>query len=276
MNYKFYIVLLSFFVTETIFSQKCFTVYDSISKKEVPFANIWKENKIYSNSDSEGKFCINDNESKKEFKISCVGYKTKKINVSQNSVLLSLDQIDLKEVLIIKPSYKQKLKLGSSTGTNIALSATYDLQIAEAGRVYLLNDSIQRFLKKIKFRTFSSLPDRLIGVKIYSLNDNNEPNELINTENIISIVKKGNHITTVDLSPYSISVPKAGFFVSIQILLIEQNKQYGELNKNWFFYEPSIGATQNENNAAYYSMSEENIWKKHNNCELNIEVELTN
>ena len=101
-------------------------------------------------------------------------------------------------------------------------------------------------------------------------------NELITNENIICNIKKGYNTTTVDLRKYSLSAPKNGFFVSIQILLIDQNKQYGEHNKDWFFYEPSIGATKNIIGASYYNMSEQNIWKKVENYQLNIEVELTN
>lgn len=276
MNYRYYFSILVLLSSKTIFSQKCFTVYDSISKTQIPYANIWKENKVYANTDVEGKFCIRENESHNEFKISCIGYKTKNINTSQNSVYLNVDEIALKEVLIIKPRNKEKLKLGSYKGTDIALTATYDLQIAEIGRVFALNDAAQHFFNRLKFNTFSSLPNRIIGIKIYSLNENNAPNELITNENIISTIKKGYHTTTVDLSRYSLAAPKNGFFVSIQILLIDQNKQYGEHNKDWFFYEPSIGATSNSKDAYYYSMSEQDIWKKNENIQLNIEVDLTN
>jgi hypothetical protein len=276
MSYRYYFTILLLLSTKTIFSQKCFTVYDSISKIEIPYANIWKENKIYSNTDLDGKFCISENEAQNEFKISCIGYKTKNINTSKNSVFLSLDEIALKEIVIIKPSYKEKVKLGNHKGNNIALTATNDLQMAEIGRVFTLNDSDEHFFNKLKFNTFSSQPNRVIGIKIYSLSENNTPNELISNENIICNIKKGYHTTTVDLSKYSLSAPKNGFFVSIQILLIDQNKQYGEHNKYWFFYEPSIGATSNTKDASYYSMSEQDIWKKHENCQLNIEVELTN
>lgn len=277
MNYRNYFSILLLLSTKTIFSQKCFNVYDSISKAEIPYANIWKENKIYANTDLEGKFCMSENEPQNGFKISCIGYKSKKINTSQNIVYLSLDEIALKEVVIIKPKFKEKLKLGKhEKGTDIALTATNDLQFSEIGRVFTLNDSTQHFFNKIKFHAFSSLPNRILGVKIYKLDKNNFPDELITDENIICNVKKGDHTITVDLSSYSLPVPKNGFVVSIHILLIDQNKQYGEHNKDWFFYEPSIGATKDVEGAYYYYMTGQNSWKRNENCQLNIQVELTN
>jgi hypothetical protein len=267
-----FLLLLS---TKSIFSQKCFTVYDSLTNKKIAYSNIWKENKIYANSDLEGKFWIRDIDLQNQFKISCIGYKTKTINISQNSVYLNVDVIALKEIVILQPLKNKKIILGSYKGNEIALTANYDLQIAEAGRAFILADSTAYFLKKIKFITIASAPNRTIGIKIYSLNNNYEPDELITTENIICEVKKGFETTVVDFSNRAIPLPKKGFFVSFQFLLIEQNKQFGERNKLWYFYEPSIGATQNVEGAIYYSMIEKNVWKKHENCQLNIQVELT-
>lgn len=276
MNYKYYLTIFFLFSIEIIFAQKCFTVYDSNSKIIVPYANIVKENKIYANSDSEGKFCIAANELQYQFKISCVGYKTTTLDLTQNSIFLTTDIINLNEVVIKKPSFKKKVKLGSFKGSNIALTATYDLQFAEIGKVFILSDSKPQFLKKIKFHTFSSLPNRILGIKIYSLDENKQPKDLLSTENIIYKVKKGTHIATIDMSKSPLTLPKDGFVISLQILLLEQNKQYGEHNKFWYFYEPSIGATKDVSEAYYFSSTEEGIWKKHENCDLNIQVELTN
>jgi chitodextrinase len=38
-----------------LFAQKkIFTVYDSTTSSIIPYANIWKENKIYANADANG------------------------------------------------------------------------------------------------------------------------------------------------------------------------------------------------------------------------------
>lgn len=276
MTNRYYLTILLLLSTKVMFGQKCFVVYDSISKTKIAYANIWKENKIYANSDSIGKFCIKENELKSEYKISCIGYKTKKINTTQDSLFLQINKIVLEEVTITKPIFKNKIKFGSYKTRNIGLVATYDMQIAELGKVFIIKDSIQYFFNKLKFDTSSSTSNRIMGVKIYSLDINNKPKDLLTDKNIIIDIKKGNHITTVDLSKLKLSVPKEGFFISLQILLLEQNKQYGEHNKEWFYYEPSIGANKDAIGFYYFSSSEEGIWKKHENCDLNMQVEITN
>ena len=259
-----------------MFCQKCFTIYNSITKSRIAYANVWKDNKIYINSDSLGSFCINESEIKSKYKISCIGYKTEYLNIAKDSVFFDTDEIVLEEVVITKPLLKNKIKYGSYKTRDVGLVATYEMQIAELGKVFLTNDSIQRYFSKLKIATFASNSNRIVGIKIYSLDDNNQPNTTITDETIISNIKKGSHITSLDLSTLSLSVPKKGFFISIQFLLLEQNKQYGEYNKEWFYYEPSIGANMDSIGDEYFTLSEQGLWKKNKNCDLNIQVELTN
>lgn len=270
-----HLTIFLLFITKSTFSQKCFIVCDSVSKTKIQYANIWKENKIYTNSDFDGKFCIRNNELNSKYKISYIGYKTSYLNLSNDSIFLSKSNIILNEVIITTPLQKKILKFGNCKESDIALSAKNDLKIAEIGRVFILNDSIEHFFSKLKLNTFSSSKNRVIGIKIYSLDKNNEPKDQLTDENIICNVEKGNSITSIDLSKLKISVPKNGFFISIQIMLLEVNKQYGENNKEWFFYEPSIGAKKDISNSCYYSLTEQNVWEKHKNCELSFEVEIS-
>jgi hypothetical protein len=75
----------------------------------------------------------------------------------------------------------------------------------------------------------------------YSVGENGQPKEIINTENILVKLKKGTHVAEVDVSNLTIEFPKEGVFVVIQHLLLEQNKVYAKpYYPNAFFYEPSI------------------------------------
>lgn len=276
MNYKHKLLFIFLLFSEVIFCQKCFSIFDNVSKSKIAYANIWRDNKIFMNSDSLGSFCINESEIKSKFEISCFGYKSQYLNIERDSIFLDIDEIIIEEVVIKKPLLKNKIKYGNYKIRNAGLVATYEMQIAELGKVFLTNDSIQRYFNKLKIATFASNSNRIVGVKIYSLDDNKQPNIVITDKIIISNIKKGSHITSIDLSNLSLSVPKTGFFISIQFLLLEQNKQHGTYNKEWFYYEPSIGANMNSKGNEYFYLSENGSWKKNENCDLNIQVELTN
>ena len=64
--------------------------------------------------------------------------------------------------------------------------------------------------------------------------------------------------------------------VSIQILLIEENKSYREYNKKLYQYEPSLFVKKNSPNDFTYNLSQYNNWQKISNSDLNIEITLTN
>ena len=276
MKHNYYLLAILLIVTTSAFAQsKCFTVYDSINFNALSYVNIWKNNKIYANSDVNGKFCIKDADINDYFTISYVGYKTKHIDVISSSILLKRENVDLDEVVIFSPKENKKTRMGRIGGVNLLLTATYDLQIAEAGKVFNLDENKQLYLKKVKFKTFTYEPDRTIGLKIYSLNKDNEPDLLLTKEQIVITVEKGNNTVSYDFEGTIMPVPKNGFFVSLQIFLIEENRQYGVNNKEWFFYDPSIGAKKQEGEAPYFTQTEKGIWKKHPNCDLRIEVFLT-
>lgn len=116
-----------------------------------------------------------------------------------------------------------------------------------------------------------------MGIKIYSLTNNNEPDQLLFAENIILTLKKGTNITTYSFEDNLIPVPKNGFFISLQMLLIEENKQYGTSGKlvDYFFYDPSIGATTNVEEELCFTLQQEGVWAKMKNIDLNIKVFLT-
>ena len=64
--------------------------------------------------------------------------------------------------------------------------------------------------------------------------------------------------------------------VSIQILLIEENKNYREYNKELYQYEPCLFLKNNTNENDTRTMLENRKWEVSKNTDLNIQVKLTN
>ena len=180
-------------------------------------------------------------------------------------------------MVIINPKRKHKIRLGKTSGTNTGLVATYDLNRSEVGKLFKINEANQFYLREVKFKTSTYKEGRTMGLKIYSLNENNEPDQLISLENIILTLEKGFNITTYNFEENLIPVPKNGFFVSLQMILIEENKQYGTSGKlvDYFFYDPSIGAINGVEEELCFSQQQEGVWKKMKKIDLNIQVILT-
>jgi hypothetical protein len=278
MKNKLYINFIILILSKSVLGQnKCFTIHDSINSTAISYANIWQNNKIYANSDANGKFCIKAVDLNAKFTISCIGYITKPVDLNSNTIYLDKDNVNLKEVVVNNPKRKQKIQLGKTSGTTIGIVATYDLIRAEIGKSFVLNQEKQFYLKEVKFKTSTYEEGRTMGLKIYSLNDNNEPDQLIFAENIILTLKKGTNITTYSFEDNLIPVPKNGFFISLQMLLIEENKQYGTSGKlvDYFFYDPSVGATTNVEEELCFTQQQEGVWAKMKNIDLNIKVFLT-
>ena len=278
MKHNYYLLAILLIVTTSAFAQsKCFTAYDSINSSAISYANIWKNNTIYANSDLNGKFCIKEADLDNQFRISCIGYLTKPIDLNSNTISLKKENVILREIAVVNPKNKRKIKLGKTSGTNRGLVATYDLSRSEVGKSFVVDEENQFYLKEVKFKTFTSKKGRTMGIKIYSLNDSNEPNQLISSEYNIITLEKGSNITTYSFEDNLIPVPKNGIFVALQLLLIEENKQYGTSGKlvDYFFYEPSIAATTGVKEELSFTQQEEGVWVKMKNIDINIKVILT-
>lgn len=257
-----------------ILSQEKYAVIDSLSKEPISYANIWMNNKIFTNSDENGYFLIENKEA--NYHISCLGYKKKKIDLTKNTIFLIPDSISLKEIILVNRKSKKEIKLGSNKKKDINIASNFNDKFAEIGKIFIPQDTSCLFLKEVKFNTFSMLKNATLKINIYSLDNNMQPYELITNSNLICSIKKGNQKSEINLEEQYIIVPKEGFMVSIQILLVEENKSYREYNKNLYQYEPSLFVRKNSPDNFTYNLSEYNNWKKIPNYDLNIEITLTN
>lgn len=259
------------------FSQNRMRVLDAKTTEPISYANIWIDNKIYTTVDSLGYF-NSDNKNYQLYKISAIGYDDKLVNTLDNNILLEPKIITLKEIIIYNPNFLNVKKIGKATKKGNTIGVNFDAEIHQFIK-YIPNNSKNEkllFINSVSFYTNTTSKNRKINIIIYSVSENGEPNEIINEENIICNLKKGNTLNKIDLKKLKINLPKEGVFIGVQHLLIEDNKYYPSKNNNnkSFCYEPFLYITEYPENYDSWFM-EKDTWVKSKYYSLNLEVEIS-
>ena len=109
---------------------------------------------------------------------------------------------------------------------------------------------------------------------LYTIDDQGQPDQILNTEKIIAQLKKGHHTYTIDVKHLQIPFPKNGVFVALNYLFLEQNKAYSKTNPAWYHYEPSIDATSVDHYTDSWYMQKQN-WKQSETYSLSMQLILS-
>jgi hypothetical protein len=270
-------ILLTIFVCFTIQGQNQIFIKSKNTNQSIPYANIWESNKIFTSSDSLGSFFIGEKYLNSKFKVSAVGYKTMDSIIinDRNTIYLEEDIIELKEISVSKRINSKNFKIGKVKNGDIGIVAEMNRETSQIGKFFVNNSSEKLFLDRFRFKTNCSSKNQIVNILIYSVGDNGEPYEIINTENIVCKLKKGYNTNEVDLRDLKIEFPVQGVFIVVNYLFLEQNKVYGKKNKNWYYYEPSLDALLvNQYTDTWYN--DNNDWKKNNNCSVSFQLIVTN
>ena len=194
-------ILLSIFVCFTIQGQNQIFIKSKNTNQPIPYANIWESNKIFTSSDSLGSFFIGEKYLNSKFKVSAVGYKTMDSIIinDRNTIYLEEDIIELKEISVSKRINSKNFKIGKVKNGDIGIVAEMNRETSQIGKFFVNNSSEKLFLDRFRFKTNCSSKNQIVNILIYSVGDNGEPNEIINTENIVCKLKKGYNTNEVDL-----------------------------------------------------------------------------
>jgi hypothetical protein len=188
---------------------------------------------IGTTSETNGNFSL-DIKEEKVLVFSALGYEVKKAPSKSEVILLKPKVFDLKEVIIEQPKFKKEIEIGNyeTSGFRIGLGNINSAVFFKSNDEML----VYPFLKEVLFLTKSDLENAKIRINILSVNSDNSPGKSLLDDEIIVNVKKGKNKNIVDLSSYRFKIPKEGFFISLEKLLIEENKYYSE-----YIYKDNLG-----------------------------------
>ncbi len=259
------------------YGQNKIRVVDAQTSEPVSYANVWKENRIYSTTDSLGYFNYiqKDNQN---YKITAIGYIDKYVDINVSNILLEPKNTILDEVIIYKPSFVHIEKYGKAK-RGIMIGVNFDAKISQFIK-YIPNNSKTNkvlFINSVSLYTNTSSKNRKINIVLYSVGQDGIPNEMINNENIICNLKEGRKLNKIDLKKLKIILPKEGVFIGIQHLLIEGNKYYSSENnpnRKSFCYEPFFFGTENPEKFDSWDLVD-GIWKNNKKYSLNLEIEIS-
>ncbi len=255
---KYSIFLFLVFLPHIILAQIQGIVIDKKTRKPIEYANIWLENQNSgTTSDLEGKFKFKEKSIGKVLIISAIGYETQHFKIEEEIVILELipKTYEIKE-LVISPKRNNKVvvidKYDKSSINYFFGCGTYPWIVAKYFE-FLPSYEQTPYLKKITILTDSRKKASSFNLRLISVNEKGEPSTDILKENLVVKAKRGKRNTTVDLSDYSIKFPKEGFFVAVEWLIIENNKNEFEFtvdgsNKKVveIRYEPLFGSSKKE------------------------------
>jgi hypothetical protein len=249
----------------TCFSQIKSKVIDSHSGLSIPYVNISIENENKgTSSNANGEFEL-EVEQPKNIVFSAIGYETVKIHSDSIFEKVALKQLvtDLNEVVVSSSKKKLKRSIGKFETSHIKV---YDGSGADnpwmSARFFPYHKEYENtpFIEKITIYTYSHIKNAKFTVRLYAVNEKGEPEGYIYNKNIIVTAKKGRHKTSIDIAALNIEYPKNGFFVAIEVLLIEQNKyeyEYFLSNSNQknkaTRYEPLFGTIASDTLDTYWS-----------------------
>jgi hypothetical protein len=253
-------------------------VVDAETKEKIPFVNIWVENEsIGTTSDLKGAFEIAIQFDSPRFVVfSAIGFETRRIISDSLKDIIELKPMvtELDEVIITPKKRTQKLTIGKFKKSEINHYFACGTEPWIVARYFAYQDVFNKtpFLDKIRVLTNSDIKDAKFSIRLYDVNDNGEPEGYMYDKSIIGIAHKGIRETEVDFSHFNIRLPKKGFFIAVEWLIVDENryaydyamKDPGKRLKG-ISYEPEFGtipAETDENSWVFYQGKWRKLWSK--------------
>jgi hypothetical protein len=180
--------------------------------------------------------------------ISSVGYKSKKVKIEKGStsyeILLDKTEPVLREVVIRK--YLTKLTLPWNNGkTNQTLSTMgQNTQVARLLEAPTTNCRLESVTIATGHRSIlgPGKKESRFRIRIYEYDTIRNLPGVDLCDSVIEVFGRG--VISVKLDKYKIIIPQKRFFVAVQWLLIDENKEQAKKDNaqsvDYFFYKPSV------------------------------------
>lgn len=272
------LITLFFMTISTMgYSQVKGVVIDAETKEKIPYVNIWVENEsIGTTSNLKGKFEIAIQLNSPMFILfSAIGFETRRISSDSLRDVIELKPMvtELDEVVITPKRRTQKLTIGKFKKSEINHNFGCGTEPWIVARYFPYQDVFNRtpFLEKIRVLTNSDIKDARFSIRLYDVNGKGEPEGYIYDKNLIGLAHKGIRITDIDFSELNIRLPKKGFFIAVEWLIVDENryaynyamKDPGKRLKG-ISYEPAFGtipAETDENSWIFYQGKWKRVWR---------------
>jgi hypothetical protein len=191
-------------------------------------------------SDSLGRFSMHISSNATALQVSAIGYKNKTIPIDQNDnlsdvhIVLTNDTIHLNEVVISSTIFKpEQIALGprKKISGSIGFCELFNLK-HEVG-LYIPNpEQIRGEIESIEFyvKKESDEPNRLVRLRIYSVDENLYPAKDLLLSNILLQAKNSKKYQSIkiDVEKYEIPIPSNGIVIALEVV---QNVQMPNPNK---------------------------------------------
>jgi len=257
-----FLTLKIIFISTILSAQINGIVVDKKTGKPIEYANIWVEKQdIGTTSEQNGKFFFEQNILNQKLIITAIGYEECKILIESSNIKIELNPktYEIKEV-IVRPRKRQELTIDyfkKSSLRNFLICSGTPWIVAKYFAYKPIYEKTP-ILKKIEILTISEYNSATFNLRLFNANTKGEPTSDILNKNIIVTAQKGKNKTSIDLSNYNISIPKEGFFVSFEWLIIDSNKIQ---RKNSVVYYPKFGLLVHKDVANNWSYVN-GYWKK--------------
>lgn len=195
------------------------------SNNPIPFVNIWVENEaIGTTAEENGDFSIALKDNNKTLVFSAIGYETAKLKATQVAlVILKSTDYQISEVVIAKRFETKEKEIGN---TNSAISQAFDNgpRIDVKYFPYYQEYKKTKYIKQVVINTDSKIETAICKIHFYSVAENGFPGAPLLDKDFIVTIKQGLKKTRIDLTQFSLRMPKNGVFIGFEKLIIARNK----------------------------------------------------
>lgn len=248
----------------------------------IPYVNIWIENENSgTTSDVSGEFSLELKFQENNLIFSAVGYEKKIVKISESKrVELKVVVNEIEEVVVVKKKNLIEREIGNYKKGKINFYyGCWDKPWIVA-KFFKFNDTIKQtpFIKKLAIMTSSYKKQACFNLRIFEGNNDGSPGIDLLEKNSVVKVKKGKNNNEIDLSEFNIKFPENGIFVSVEFLIIEENRYDVEVHfkdskkkQVMSSFQPSIGTVPSETSSTWrYAMGK---WHKFQTKNTNKEPE---
>lgn len=227
-----YLIIIIFLSIKLSAQEKNVIVVDSITKKTIPYANIKVLNSNYGfYTNDYGSFSFSNKLNKDSISISCLGYKTLIMMISQvrDTIFIKPNTLELDEITISSKKQNLKSKKIGFKKINSGWFGTQNLQVGVIMKPNKKNTNtriekiIIPFRKKIYGRKKYDYRS-IFKLSIFSVLDNKPNLPLIEKPIIINYNQDSNKFIEIDISQEFIYLKKEGVFICLE--------QVGEINES--------------------------------------------